>query len=114
MDFPRSLAALAEIGYDGYLLAELPPDALDGMLWPAIRWNFWQGYWGALATLREAGQGMHNSVCAMIAQTLLLYIVNTVKQTPTNGTSPATRRCSRPDRRRSGRTDWADAPYRFR
>ena len=30
VDFPRSLAALAAIGYNGYLLAELPPDALDG------------------------------------------------------------------------------------
>jgi len=30
VDFPRSLAALEEIGYDGYLLVELPPDPADG------------------------------------------------------------------------------------
>lgn len=30
VDFPASLAALHEIGYDGYLLVELPPDPADG------------------------------------------------------------------------------------
>lgn len=30
VDFPRSLAALREIGYDGFLLVELPPDPADG------------------------------------------------------------------------------------
>lgn len=30
VDFPASLAALREIGYDGYLLVELPPDPADG------------------------------------------------------------------------------------
>lgn len=30
VDFPRSLAALREIGYDGFLLVELPPDPTDG------------------------------------------------------------------------------------
>lgn len=30
VDFPRSLAALGEIGYDGFLLVELPPDPADG------------------------------------------------------------------------------------
>ena len=30
VDFPSSLAALQEIGYDGFLLVELPPDPQDG------------------------------------------------------------------------------------
>ena len=30
VDFPASFAALREIGYDGYLLVELPPDPNDG------------------------------------------------------------------------------------
>lgn len=30
VDFPASLAALREIGYNGYLLVELPPDPHDG------------------------------------------------------------------------------------
>jgi len=30
VDFPRSLAALAEIGYGGFLLVELPPNPEDG------------------------------------------------------------------------------------
>lgn len=30
VDFPASLTALREIGYDGYLLVELPPDPNDG------------------------------------------------------------------------------------
>lgn len=30
VDFPASIAALSEIGYDGYLLVELPPDPNDG------------------------------------------------------------------------------------
>ncbi len=30
VDFPRALAALHEIGYDDYLLVELPPDPNDG------------------------------------------------------------------------------------
>jgi L-ribulose-5-phosphate 3-epimerase len=30
VDFPRSLAGLAEIGYDGFLLVELPPDSVEG------------------------------------------------------------------------------------
>ena len=32
VDFPRSLAALVAIGYDGYLLVELPPDPTDDLV----------------------------------------------------------------------------------